>query len=67
MHALDKLKREILDFCQAENWRAVQQRLKGQYAGDLADVIEFLPPDYHQRAFSLIEEDTQPDVLAELE
>jgi magnesium transporter len=57
----------IEELADALEWQTVAAILAPQHFTDLADIIESLPHELHEPVFDLIDEDTKPDVLSELE
>ena len=64
---LEILKDLIVDLEERREWEEIRTMLMGQHAADIAEIIRESPEELRNQLFALLEEDTKPDVLAELE
>jgi len=64
---LDILKDLVLDLLKRDRDDEVRRVLEGQHPADIADVLQHIPHDERLAVFNVLDEETKPDVLAELE
>jgi magnesium transporter len=63
----DIFKDLVLDLIDKAEWDEVRTQLDGQHAADIAELLRETPEDHRAPLFTLLDDDTKPDVLAELE
>ncbi len=68
MNELDAFKEEVLEHIEQLDWDGVQALIAGRHPADIAELIHTLESnDDRSRLFNLLDEETRPDVLVELE